>query len=283
MEFRRTRLDEDASMAIDRPRLLGVKATPWESDGERFFLLSSQHELSDTVLRVPQSVAIILQHFDGVHRLADIQAEVRAKTGTRVDDRSLQQLVSSLDEAYLLDTPRHHERRREKDRAFRDASVREPSHAGRAYTADPQKLREQFDHMFEDVRTQQNGKAREYRGRLRGILSPHIDFRRGGSSFAHGFAELAERSTATVFVIVATSHYSFDRFIMTRKDFKTPLGIARTHQGYVDSLVRHFGEEGFNDEIAHKPEHSIEFEVLFLQYLFDGRRDYRIVPLLIGS
>src|SRR5262249_34575265 len=31
------------------------------------------------------------------------------------------------------------------------------------------------------------------------------------------------------------------------------------------------------------PEHSIELEVVFLQYLYEGKRPFRIVPLLVGS
>jgi AmmeMemoRadiSam system protein B len=40
----------------------------------------------------------------------------------------------------------------------------------------------------------------------------------------------------------------------------------------------------FDDELmAHLPEHSIELEVVFLQYLFAGKRPIRIVPLVVGS
>ena len=35
--------------------------------------------------------------------------------------------------------------------------------------------------------------------------------------------------------------------------------------------------------LAHVPEHSIELEVVFLQYLHEGKRAFRIVPLLVGS
>src|SRR5262249_28664486 len=38
-----------------------------------------------------------------------------------------------------------------------------------------------------------------------------------------------------------------------------------------------------DDEVAHLPEHSIELEVVFLQYLYEGRRPFRIVPLVVGS
>ena len=35
--------------------------------------------------------------------------------------------------------------------------------------------------------------------------------------------------------------------------------------------------------MAHLPEHSIELEVVLLQFLYEGKRDIRIVPLVVGS
>jgi AmmeMemoRadiSam system protein B len=92
-----------------------------------------------------------------------------------------------------------------------------------------------------------------------------------------------ERTPATLFVIVGTSHYSYQRFTLTRQHFQTPLGIAETDSTYIDRLSALYGDGLFDDELAaHGPEHSIELEVVFLQHLF---RDtpFRIVPLLVGS
>ena len=48
--------------------------------------------------------------------------------------------------------------------------------------------------------------------------------------------------------------------------------------------MKHYGDGLFDDELmAHMPEHSIELEVVFLQYLFEGKRPIRIVPLVVGS
>jgi hypothetical protein len=70
---------------------------------------------------------------------------------------------------------------------------------------------------------------------------------------------------------------------LTRKDFLTPLGIAPTDRTYIDRLVAHYGDGLFDDEISHLPEHSIELEVVFLQYLYEKKRAIRIVPLVVGS
>jgi AmmeMemoRadiSam system protein B len=118
---------------------------------------------------------------------------------------------------------------------------------------------------------------------LRAVLAPHIDYRRGGVSYAWAFKEVLERCDASLFVIIGTSHYSQERFTVTRQNFKTPLGIAPVDQAFVDQIETHYGDEIYNDPFAHYPEHSIELEVVYLQYLYENIRPFRIVPILVGS
>jgi AmmeMemoRadiSam system protein B len=111
-----------------------------------------------------------------------------------------------------------------------------------------------------------------------------MDYARGGSTYAWAFKEVLERTDASLFVIVGTSHYSRHRFTLTRKHFQTPFGKVETDQAYVDRLVHHYGPGLFDDELmAHWPEHSIELEVAFLQWYYASRRPIRIVPLVVGS
>jgi AmmeMemoRadiSam system protein B len=117
------------------------------------------------------------------------------------------------------------------------------------------------------------------------VLAPHIDYHRGGLAYTYAFKELFESTPASLFVIIGTSHYAgWRRFTLTRKHFETPLGVVPTDQAFIDRLVSHYGDGLFEDEwVAHLPEHSIELEVVFLHYLYEKKRDIRIVPLLVGS
>jgi hypothetical protein len=124
--------------------------------------------------------------------------------------------------------------------------------------------------------------ARSVDNRLRAALIPHIDYARGGATYGWGFKEVMEHSNASLFVIIGTSHYSPHRFTLTRKDFKSPLGVARTDRDYIDKLVKLYDGDLFQDEFYHLPEHSIELEAVILQYLLEKRRDFRIVPLIVG-
>lgn len=51
----------------------------------------------------------------------------------------------------------------------------------------------------------------------------------------------------------------------------------------LDALAQNYGDDLFAGEFAHKQEHSIEFQVIFLQYLFGNQRPIKIAPILCSS
>jgi len=161
-------------------------------------------------------------------------------------------------------------------------TLREPSCLG-CYEAEPAALRRQIHRLFSGAKGPGLPGKPKQGAALRAALIPHIDYQRGGATYAWGYKEVFEQTDASLFVIIGTSHYSSQRFTLTRQDFKTPLGVARTDQAYIDRLVARYGDGLFDDEPAHVPEHSIELEVVFLQYLYEKERPIRIVPLVVGS
>jgi AmmeMemoRadiSam system protein B len=260
---------------LERPRLRPGLAAAQDENDPRYVFLYDQLRLSQQHQRLTMQEFAWLQLLDGERTLRDIQTlAVQQTGGALVPMEVFTALLQRLDAALFLDSPLYRERLAHP--------VREPSCIG-CYDADPDGLRRQLRHLF----TAANGPGlpEEPRpdGRLRAALVPHIDYQRGGVSFAWGFKELFERSDASLFVIIGTSHYSAHRFTLTRKHFKTPLGIVPTDQQYIDRLVKHYGDGLFDDELCHLPEHSIELEVVFLRYLYETRRDIRMVPLVVGS
>jgi AmmeMemoRadiSam system protein B len=260
---------------LERPRLRPGLAAAQDAADPRYIFVWDQLRLTNKPQRLSIWEFAWVQLFDGQRTLRDIQMEaMRQLSGQLVSLELFSALVNRLDESLFLESPRF--------RARLSDPVREPSCLG-CYAAEPEALRRQLKGLF----TAPNGpglpSAPKPDGTLHAALIPHIDYQRGGVTFAWGFKELFEQTDASLFVIVGTSHYSAHRFTLTRKDFKTPLGIARTDQGYIDHLVGHYGDGLFDDELAHLPEHSIELEVVFLQYLYENRRPFRIVPIVVGS
>ena len=153
------------------------------------------------------------------------------------------------------------------------------------YSADPTVLRTQLARLFTvpGGAGLPDGSGSGFGRALKAVLVPHMDYTRGNVTYGHGFRELIDNTQARVFVIVATSHYSPNRFTLTRQHFDTPIGLVETDQEYVNRIVEHYGDGLFDDPLAHVPEHSIELEVVLLQYLLADRRPFKIVPLLTGG
>lgn len=165
-------------------------------------------------------------------------------------------------------------------------AVRAPALAGRSYSNHSTTLRAQIDRFYGHSDGSGAPRLRRDPGtvRLRGVISPHIDFYRGGPVYTWAYREIVESSDADVFVVLGVAHQSCaNRFALTRSDFDTPLGLVRTDADYVDRLAATAGTHLFDDEPAHRVEHSIEFQAVFLQHVLGGVRDFRIVPVLVGS
>ncbi len=256
-----------------RPCLRPTIGTIPASHPDHIGLMDTQR-LVPTVLTLSSAAMYFLQQFTGQKSLGEIHDEV----GPQLPWDMLVQFVATLDDALFLDGP--------KFREYVTGQTRLPSCIG-AYPEEPDAIRTILGKLFTatDGPGTPSGPGNKLSNsdKLRAVLVPHMDYGRGGVTYGWGFKELIERTDASVFVIVATSHYSHHRFTLTRKNFTTPLGTVETDQAYVERLVTHYGDGLFADPFAHLPEHSIELEVLLLQYLLEQHRPFRIVPLLVGS
>ena len=260
----------------DIPKLRpGLKAVA--GDKPDTVVIVDQYRLGDAI-ELSHAMFEIITLFDGKKNLQQIRAETaKMFEGEPVPMETLLNLVKGLDLDYLLDSPRLREKLNTPDRA--------PTCIG-VYDADPEKARKQLKKLFTATGGPglpgEPGCRIESDGPVRAVLVPHMDYHRGGVTYGWGFKELVERTDASLFVIIGTSHYSGQRFSLSRQNFTTVFGKVSTDQAYVDRIVKHFGEGLFDDPYAHVPEHSIELEVALLQYVFEGKRPIRIVPLLTG-
>ena len=80
--------------------------------------------------------------------------------------------------------------------------------------------------------------------------------------------------------MLGTSHHGQPgRFGLTRKPFETPWGKTSIDQALVAELE--IQPAALPEDYCHAVEHSIEFQVIFLQAIYGA--DVRILPLLCGS
>jgi AmmeMemoRadiSam system protein B len=268
----------------ERPRLRrDIEAFPVEQDGQTLTGVRDPAGYTPSVLVLSGPLLAIVALFDGERSVVDIQAEIMRRDGELVRREQIEEIVAALDAHGFLEGDALAARRRTVDGEFRAMPVRRAAHAGGAYAGDADELRRAMDGFFEAAAGPGaiRWAAAPSRPPVQGIIAPHIDYHRGGPAYAWAYRDLAERCDADCFVIFGTCHAGMaDPFSLTRKDFATPLGDARVDRDLVDALAARAGQDCFASELAHRAEHSIEFQAVFLRYLFGGRRDFTIVPVL---
>ena len=271
-------------MAIpERPRIRPIEALPFEEKGERIFLLRDPLGYSDQTIGLSVPAALIVSLCDGTRTLRDLQADFARATGEILFTEVLKGLLEKLDAAFFLDSDRYAARRREVEEAYANAPVRAAAHAGASYPADPAALRSLLHDWIDGV-----GEGLRESIPPRAIIAPHIDLRVGGRAAGRAYAALETNQEAEVFFVLGTAHAGPDApFVLTRKAYDTPLGPLPTDEGLVGALARRLPFDPFADELVHRNEHSIEFQIVFLRALADRRggegRRLRAVPILCGS
>jgi AmmeMemoRadiSam system protein B len=266
------------------PRLREVEAFPAELQGRQVLCLRDPQQYCGGVVYLPTQTASILGFFDGHHSLLDIQAAFVRRFGTLLFREQLLDVIRSLDEHYLLDSPRFAAHRTAVQEGFRRARSRPASLAGKSYPAERDVLRQQLDSYFAASEGPGTTPPTPAASSLAGLVVPHIDFARGGPCYAWGYREIEGAPAVDRWVILGTVHAPITRaFALTRKDFETPLGMVETDREFVDRLLATVGESYLEDEPAHRGEHSIEFQAVFLRHRIPEDTPVRIVPILCGS
>jgi AmmeMemoRadiSam system protein B len=279
----------------EHPRLRRVESFPVsQSRGEVLFALRDPEGFSGSVV-LPYAAAVLASFMDGTRNLEEIQQAFKKQFGQTVDLSDIEKLARDLDQRLLLDTPAFRAKWKADIEHYLNNPVRPAAHAGKAYPGEPAPLRAELTALFTNEkgpgapveRSPDAGAAPT----LLGILSPHIDLHRGGSTFAWAYKRVLEETDADLFVIFGTAHNPMrNLFSVTRKHFDTPLGTVKTDKQFAARLAANFaalpGGRDINlaaDELAHRQEHSIEFQTVFLQYLFGEKRQFKILPVLVGS
>ena len=262
------------------PKLRSLGVQPVMHNGQPALFLRDPLQLSEHAVVIPQQLASILPLLDGTRDPAGIRAALAVRTGQVLPDGFIERVVDQLDQAYLLDNANFQRAYRRALEAYRSAPHREPSSAGLSYPADPRALRRLLDGYLNGSQARTEAAAQ-----ARAVLSPHIDYQRGGGAYARTFAAAAQAvREAELVVVFATDHAaSTSRLTLTRQHYATPYGVLPTDLEIVEGLAATVGEEeAFADELHHVGEHAIELPLTWLHHVRGGE-PCRVVPILCGT
>jgi len=236
------------------------------------------YKFSDAMLVIPPLLVECLRCFDGRHTDLDLRAVLVRLTNNLEVGEIAQHLVETLAQAGFLEDETFARIQRDRRREFAEKAVRDAAHAGSAYPADAGPLRETMIRYMDGA----GMAAAAADGNLLGIAAPHVSPEGGWRSYREAYQVLGPEVRERTFVILGTSHYGEpEKFGLTRKNYATPLGEAVTDRRLVDWLAERAGGAIEMEDYCHSFEHTVEFQVLFLQHVLGA--GVRILPILCGS
>jgi len=259
------------------PRLrVDLDMLPSPVPGRPGLLIRDPYGYAEQTLIIPPPLVPALRLFDGEKTSLDLREALVRATGQIEVSEIIAQLTHTLENGFVMGE-RLEELRERRHRDFAAASQRLATHAGAAYPDSADDLRRQLTAYLEET----TAGPKSLPG-LIGIAAPHVSLEAGFRSYAAAYAALGENANPDgTFVILGTSHYGTpNRFGLTRKPFATPLGETRADAGAVESLLEAAPGACIEEDYCHAVEHSIEFQVVFLQHLFGA--NVSVIPILCG-
>jgi len=239
-------------------------------------LVRDPFRYAESVLILPPPLVPCLLLFDGEHDEGDLREVLVQLMGTIEVGGVMEHLRDTLSEGGFLENDVFEAMRARRHRAFAEEPWRAPCHAGAAYPAEAEELRALLARYLDEAPKTEPG-----RGDVVGIAAPHVSPEGGWRSYGAAYNALGPDARDKTFVILGTSHYGApERFGLTQKPFRTPLGETTIDHGLVSRLAAAAGPESLED-YCHSVEHSIEFQVLFLQHLYGPA--VPVVPILCGA
>ena len=235
-------------------------------------MIRDHFRYSDATLIIPPCLIPGLLLFDGTRANLDLQAEFARSPENPEIGNAVGHLLEALSQAGFLVDETYTKLKHGRILAFTESPVRHAAHAGSAYPGEIGPLRNLMQQYLEGAAPTQQG--------VMGIAAPHVSPQYGWQSYRAAYKELTPDLQDRTFIVLGTSHYGQpDKFGLTRKPFETPFGRTTIDQTLMAELEAQ--PAALQEDYCCAVEHSIEFQVIFLQTLYGA--DVRILPLLCGS
>jgi AmmeMemoRadiSam system protein B len=262
-----------------------LEIMPYEHEGRPVFLLSDADSEGDQALALSPGGMAVASLLDGRRTAAQIAEAFSRETGTVIGAAEITAVVKQLDAAGLLETAAALAARRARLEAFLKNPARPAMFAGRGgYPATQPELAAFLGGFF----TAPKGPGRPLPAAptlapALGLVAPHIDLHRGGPAYACAYAALADSPPPDLIVALGVAHVSPPSpWAFTRKPYETPYGPMAVDESLYGEIEKKLWYNPRDDEWTHRREHSLEFQALWLRYLWREKTPPWI-PILCSS
>jgi AmmeMemoRadiSam system protein B len=266
-------------MDTERPKIReDLDFFPVQSAGATVIMIRDGLGLIEEGKGISPELYKVMTMLDGTRSLRDVQLDlIRQQGGRLISIEEVEALLAKLDSSYLLDSQRYKEARKEIIANFSAQKIRYCSHAGISYPKEEEELRDRLETI---VAAQQVPSFPD--GKITALVAPHIDLEAGKRVYSNAYQAIKGVTPERVIVLGVGHSMAKEMFSLTEKTFETPLGRVETDQKTVRELMKAGDTIVSRDDFAHRDEHSIEFQLIFLQHILRGS-PFTIVPILCGS
>ncbi len=296
------RFDSSAPNQV-RPRLRKVRGFPFPvqtPDGKQQVLLglADAQQISAKMVVTQPAFQAVLPLMDGSRDVDQIVAEC----GRGLQRPMLEQFIAQLDDAGLINGPRHDalvaELRANFDKSEhlppgstaqiadllvvqevgKDATDEQKAELG------PAKLREMLDKWIDAALKDVENPA--FNTLPKAIVAPHLDYPRGWYNYAQVYGRMRVVDRPDRVVVLGTNHFGQSTGVCgCDKGFGSPLGVCPADTGLIAALRTRLGDKAealFKDRYDHENEHSIELHIPWLQHVL-GPDDAGNYPKIFGA
>src|SRR5690348_1129901 len=228
-------------MAGRRPRVRPLEPIWTDHEGEHVLVLRDRSGVCEQPLAVQPVIGFILSLCDGRRDEDEIRAALSEELKQPVEPAQLADILDQLERSLILEGPACEAAARASLEAYRAAPARPTTCAGAIYPAETGACRGAIAEYGRGL----DERPSRWDGELRGVISPHIDYQRGGRIYHRVWARAAEAvRAADLLVVFGTDHAGGPGAItLTRQRYDTPFGPLDTDQPAVDAIAEAVGSE----------------------------------------
>ena len=256
-----------------------IELLPARLDGRDVFVVRDPLGIVKRNAALSAEVAPYLPLFDGCSTVGDLQIVMMRRHGGSLIFRSdAEGIVEELSRVGILQTDGYREAKERIVREFTESQERAAALAGAAYPENPGALGALLDRILSLPPLSSEGLD----GPPCALATPHIDLRVAERTYAAAYRAIRGTAPSAVLLLGTGHSLGETRYCISGKTFSTPLGRVPADRDAVARIRAAAGRALAPDDFAHRNEHSLEFQVLFLQRIFP-MEEVPILPVLCGQ
>jgi len=187
-------------------------------------------------------------------------------------------LLSKISKSYLIELVKKYEQ------IFKKIKIKNSIFDGVMYKSEPRGLKRDIERCFASVKEKKLRNILRKIKILKGIVVPHSNIELSGTCAAWAYRAVELMGLPDVIILLVPNHTFRLRkypFSVCVKSFRTPFGVVRTAESFINKLAEECEFDIFQNELAHLYEHAIEIQLPFLQFIYRStQKKLLIVPII---